>query len=201
MNEEAGRERPVSVILRSFVNGAAAMSASARIFLIGPMGSGKTTIGQKLAAELKLEFVDADRVIEERCGADVAWIFDKEGEEGFREREERVIGELTQRDGIVLATGGGAVLRAANRRALAGRGTVIYLHASAEQQLERTRQDRNRPLLRTPNPAKTLRDLMTTRAPLYRQTADLTIDATNHPAHSIVKAILQELELRGAIRT
>ena len=170
------------------------MSAPARVFLIGPMGAGKTTIGQKLATELKLEFLDSDQIIEERCGTDIAWIFDMEGEEGFRDREQQAIEELTLRDNILLATGGGAVLRSANRKALATRGTVIYLHTDPAQQLARARQDRHRPLLRTPNPAQTLRDLMAVREPLYRQTADYVVDASNQPIHGVVKDILRALE-------
>ena len=114
------------------------------VFLIGPMGAGKSTIGRLLSQELKFEFYDSDKVIEDRCGADIPWIFDKEGEAGFREREESVIDELTQQKGIVLSTGGGAVLRAENRQHLASRGTVIYLCTSVEQQLARTARSRSK---------------------------------------------------------
>ena len=120
------------------------------VFLIGPMGAGKSTIGRLLSQELKYEFFDSDKVIEERCGADIPWIFDKEGEAGFREREESVIDELTQQKGIVLSTGGGAVLRSENRQHLASRGTVIYLCTSVDQQLARTARDRNRRYSRRP---------------------------------------------------
>ena len=129
------------------------MKNKRNIFLVGPMGAGKSSIGKQLAQQLKMEFVDTDRVIEERTGADIDWIFDLEGEEGFRLREEGIIEELTAMQGIVLATGGGAVISAKNRTLLAARGTVIYLETSIEQQLERTRRDKKRPLLQnTDNP-------------------------------------------------
>lgn len=123
------------------------------------MGAGKSTIGRLLSAELKLEFFDSDKVIEERCGANIPWIFDMEGESGFREREEQAIDELTQMGSIVLATGGGVVMREANRRHLSARGTVVYLCTSVEQQLARTAKDKNRPLLQAENPERILRDL------------------------------------------
>jgi len=139
------------------------------------MGAGKSTIGRLLSAELKLEFIDSDKVIEERCGANIPWIFDMEGEAGFREREEQAIDELTQLSGIVLATGGGVVMREANRRHLASRGIVVYLCTSVEQQLARTAKDRNRPLLQTEDPERILRELFARRDPLYREIADIII--------------------------
>ncbi len=147
-----------------------------RVFLVGPMGAGKTTIGRALAHKLKLEFFDSDREIEERTGADIPWIFDVEGEAGFRDREQQVIADLTQRNGILLATGGGVVMRPENRSALAGRGIVIYLYTSVDQQIERTGHDRHRPLLQGPDPAQTLRDLMAVRDPLYREIADYIVE-------------------------
>ena len=116
------------------------------------MGAGKSTIGRLLSQELRFEFHDSDKVIEQRCGADIPWIFEKEGEQGFREREEQVIDELTQLSGIVLATGGGAVMREQNRIHLGSRGTVVYLCTSVDQQLARTGRDRNRPMLQTEDP-------------------------------------------------
>jgi len=153
------------------------------------MGSGKTTVGGLLARHLGLEFVDSDRVIEERAGADIPWIFDVEGEAGFRDREQRVVDELTRRDGILLATGGGVVLRAENRAALAGRGTVVYLNATLEQQQSRTSRDRNRPLLRGDDPERTLRDLMVVRDPLYREIADHVIDTEGLGARTVARRL------------
>lgn len=140
------------------------------------MGAGKSTIGRLLAKELRLPFKDSDKEIELRTGANIPWIFDKEGEPGFRDREQAMIAELCASDGVVLATGGGAVMREANRRALHAGGRVVYLHASVEQQVGRTARDRNRPLLRTADPAKTLRDLLAIRDPLYREIADLVVE-------------------------
>ncbi|MDK2776895.1 MAG: shikimate kinase AroK [Pseudomonadota bacterium] len=151
------------------------MKRSQSVFLVGPMGAGKSTIGRLLSSELKLEFIDSDKVIEDKCGADIPWIFDMEGEDGFREREEQAIDELTLRNDIVLATGGGVVMREANRRHLSSRGTVVYLCTSVEQQLARTARDKNRPLLQTENPEAVLRELFARRDPLYREIADIII--------------------------
>lgn len=140
------------------------------------MGAGKSTIGRMLSNELKLEFFDSDKVIEERCGANIPWIFDMEGESGFREREEQAIDELTQRDDIVLATGGGVVMRESNRQHLSSRGIVVYLRTSVEQQIIRTAKDKNRPLLQAENPQKILADLFAIRDPLYLSIADIVIE-------------------------
>ncbi|GAA6146840.1 MAG: shikimate kinase AroK [Thalassolituus sp.] len=164
------------------------------VFLIGPMGAGKSTIGRLLSQELKFEFYDSDKVIEDRCGADIPWIFDKEGEAGFREREESVIDELTQQKGIVLSTGGGAVLRAENRQHLASRGTVIYLCTSVEQQLARTARDRNRPLLQTANPEAVLRKLFEERDPLYRSVADIIIETDQRNPRWVIQDLKKRLE-------
>ena len=157
------------------------MSKHGNVILIGPMGAGKSTIGRQLAQILNYEFVDSDHEIEARTGADIPWIFDVEGEEGFRRREESVIDELTLRDGVVLATGGGAVTREANRRVISARGIVIYLKTSIEQQLARTAKDRKRPLLQHAEPRKVLTELMKTREPLYLEVADHVVetDASN----------------------
>ena len=128
-----------------------------RIFLVGPMGAGKTTIGRRLAKDLHKTFLDADQELEKRTGASVALIFDVEGESGFREREMRIIDELTLTDDVVLATGGGAVLNSQNRDALSSRGFVVYLHAAVEELIERTRRDANRQLLNTDEPAAKMR--------------------------------------------
>lgn len=164
------------------------------VFLIGPMGAGKSTIGRLLSQELKYEFFDSDKVIEERCGADIPWIFDKEGEAGFREREESVIDELTQQKGIVLSTGGGAVLRGENRQHLASRGTVIYLCTSVEQQLARTARDRNRPLLQTADPEAVLRKLFAERDPLYRSVADIIIETDQRNPRWVIQELKKRLK-------
>jgi len=168
------------------------------IFLIGPMGAGKSTIGRTLAKELKLDFYDSDEVIEERTGADIAWIYDVEGEEGYRRREQKVIEELTQKNNIVLATGGGVIMTAENRNALAGRGTVIYLKTSLQQQFERTKRDSTkRPMLQTPNLEERLEKLRNDHEPLYEELADVSFDTdkltVKAVANNIVKYIYGEV--------
>lgn len=164
------------------------------IFLIGPMGAGKTTIGKQLALELKLKFYDSDHEIEKRCGAEISWIFDMEGEAGFRVREEKIIEELTQLNKIVLATGGGVVLSAENRRHLHSRGLVIYLLATVNQQLDRTRHDQKRPLLQNVDDTEgTLRALMEKRDPLYREIADHMVETNHRSAKAVSKEIAQYL--------
>lgn len=158
------------------------------------MGAGKSTIGRLLAKELHLPFKDSDKEIEVRTGADIPWIFDVEGEQGFREREQAAIADLCREDGLVLATGGGAILREANRAALHAGGRVIYLHTSVEQQLERTARDRNRPLLRTADPERVLRELLAIRDPLYREIADVIIETDQRPPRLVVQEILSRLE-------
>ena len=169
------------------------MAAGQRVFLVGPMGAGKTTIGRQLAQILHLEFLDSDQAIEARAGADIPWIFDVEGEAVFRDREARMIDELTQRDGIVLATGGGAILRPENRQLLAERGSVVYLHASIKQQVERTAKDRNRPLLQVPDPEGRLRELMAERDPLYREIADHIAETDGLSARSVAQQLAEAL--------
>lgn len=163
------------------------------LILIGPMGAGKSTIGRLLAKELRLPFKDSDKEIEQRTGADIPWIFDVEGEQGFREREQAVIEDLCAVDGLVLATGGGAVMRAENRAALRAGGRVVYLHASVEQQIDRTSRDRNRPLLRAANPGKVLADLFAIRDPLYREIADVVIETDERAPRLVVQEILDRL--------
>ena len=158
------------------------------LFLVGPMGSGKSAIGRRLARELGREFVDSDEVIEERTGVDIAYIFEKEGEGGFRKRERAVIGELVSRPGIVLATGGGAILDAVNRKALASHGIVIYLHTSVTQQLRRTRGNK-RPLLNRGDRRQILEELMQVREPLYREIADLVVETDGRTVASVVREI------------
>lgn len=173
------------------------MMRSLNLFLIGPMGAGKSTIGKQLAKELKLEFYDADQEIEARAGADIAWIFDVEGEEGFRKREAAVIDELTQLQGIVLATGGGAVLNAESRNRLAARGTVVYLHTTVEQQVRRTARDKRRPLLQNvtsdPDDPK-LKDMMQSRDPLYREIADVVVSTDGRTVRSVASEVIRLLE-------
>ncbi|WP_237059544.1 shikimate kinase AroK [Microbulbifer sediminum] len=149
------------------------------IFLVGPMGAGKSTIGKLLAAELQLPFADSDRVLEERTGADIPWIFDVEGEEGFRRRESDVLRELASGPVQVVATGGGIVLAEENRRQLRKHGLVVYLQASVDQLLERTSKNSNRPLLQVPDPRARIEELLRERDPLYREVADIICD-TDH---------------------
>ncbi|KAA6185519.1 shikimate kinase AroK [Thiohalocapsa marina] len=164
------------------------------IFLIGPMGAGKSTIGRQLAQALGYEFQDSDAEIQRRTGVDIATIFEFEGEAGFRNRERQVIEEMVQQENIVLATGGGAVLLPENRQQLTARGLVIYLHCSPEQQYARTARDRGRPLLETPDPQQRLRDLMEEREPIYRQVADLVVSTERRGTASVVKEIRRRLE-------
>lgn len=161
------------------------------------MGAGKTAIGRELARQLKLEFLDADHEVERRTGADIALIFEKEGEPGFRRREREVIEELTRREGVVLATGGGAVLDPANREALKSRGFVIYLKASVDAQAARTAQNRNRPLLHTDDREARLKELYAVRAPLYESLAEVTVDTDSGQVKQISQRIMQELGRRG----
>ncbi len=167
---------------------------SNNIFLVGPMGAGKTTIGRQLATSLKLDFKDSDHEIVRRTGASIPLIFEIEGEEGFRRRESEVIDSLTQEQNLVLATGGGAVLREENRHHLRLRGTVIYLYASVEQLLLRTSKDRNRPLLQTADPRAKLEQLMEQRDPLYREVADMVVHTDERSIRSVIKEILVRLQ-------
>ena len=164
------------------------------IFLVGPMGAGKSTIGRQLAQSLGYEFQDSDHEIQRRTGVDISTIFEYEGEDGFRNRERQVIEDLAAQENMVLATGGGAVLLSENRQQLAARGLVIYLHCSPEQQYARTARDRNRPLLDTDDPQQRLRDLMAEREPIYRQVADLVVSTERRGTSSVVKEIRRRLE-------
>ena len=164
------------------------------VILVGPMGAGKSTIGRLLAKELRLPFKDSDKEIEARTGADIPWIFDVEGEQGFREREQAVIAELCDQGDMVLATGGGVVMRPENRAALRSGGCVVYLHASVEQQIHRTAKDRNRPLLRTADPAKVLADLLALRDPLYREVADVIVETDERPPRMVVQQIIERIQ-------
>ncbi|MCG7897227.1 MAG: shikimate kinase AroK [Candidatus Thiodiazotropha lotti] len=163
------------------------------LFLIGPMGAGKTTVGRQLAEQFRKEFIDSDLEIQRRTGVDIPTIFEFEGEQGFRQREQEVIDELTQRDEVVLATGGGAVINEQNRKALSSRGLVIYLHCTVDQQYERTHRDKNRPLLQTDDPMAKLKSLMAERDPLYRQTADLLISTEGRNTQAVVQDIRKQI--------
>lgn len=166
------------------------MAQHPNLFLVGPMGAGKSTLGRHLAQVLGRPFYDSDRVIEERTGADIPWIFDMEGEDGFRRREAEVIDELTTKSDIVLATGGGAVLRDENRSNLHQRGCVIYLWTPVELQLQRTRNDRNRPLLQQDDPEAVLTRLFEERDPLYREVAHHVIPTTSGNMRKVTDQVL-----------
>ena len=168
-------------------------TCTTNIILVGPMGAGKSTLGRLLARALKRPFYDSDQVIEERCGAGIPWIFDLEGEEGFRQRETQIIAELTALEGIVLATGGGAVLRPENREKLRAGGLVIFLRTTVNQQLARTRKSTHRPLLQTPNPRERLEAMRLERDPLYEKTAHLTINTDQRPPRQVVMDIKKQL--------
>jgi shikimate kinase len=176
------------------------MAKADNIFLIGPMGAGKSTIGRLLAAELHLPFCDTDKAIEDRCGADIPWIFDVEGEDGFRARESSMLAELSEDNGLVLATGGGIILLAENRKMLRSRGFVVYLRASVDQQTARTAKDKNRPLLKLGEPREVLEELMLVRDPLYTEVADMMIDTDSRSPKDVAKDIakkLREEQIRG----
>jgi len=163
------------------------------IYLVGPMGSGKTTIGQRLARKLGLAFYDSDQEIEARTGASVNLIFDIEGEAGFRERERQVLAELTAQRGVLLATGGGTVVSPENRKLLGSTGIVVYLRTSVRQQLERLRRDRSRPLLQTRNKEHKLKELAEQRDPLYEELADLVFPSRSRNIDSAVDQILEAI--------
>lgn len=168
------------------------MSAK-NIILIGPMGSGKSTIGQLLANRLNRDFFDSDFYIEEKTGVDIPRIFDIEGEEGFRVRETRALEELTARNNVVLATGGGAVIRQENRDLLKKSGFIIFLDTSVDQQLERLQHDKKRPLLQTENPRERLEKLLSERKPLYLELADLRIPTDRKFARKVASEIMPQL--------
>ena len=160
------------------------------IFLIGPMGAGKSAVGRHLARVLHLEFVDSDDEVERRTGVDIPFIFEKEGEEGFRKREAAAINDLSKRDKVVLATGGGAVILDENRSHLGGRGYVVYLYTSVDQQVARTAKGRARPLLENGDRRRILEELLETRDPLYREIADLVVETDGRKVKSVADEII-----------
>lgn len=172
----------------------AAMSRADNVFLIGPMGAGKSTIGRHLAELLNKEFQDSDHEIEKRTGASIPLIFEIEGETGFRNRESAIIDDLTLRSNVVLATGGGVILSADNCSTLHSRGVVVYLHAPLETLLLRTRRDRRRPLLQTADRRSTLEGILKAREPVYRQTADIVVETSHRSPASVAREIARKLE-------
>jgi shikimate kinase len=174
------------------------MTENRKLFLIGPMGSGKSAVGRRLAGLLGLSFYDSDDEIEARTGVDIAYIFEKEGESGFRKRESVVIAELAMLDGIVLATGGGAAEDSDTRHLLGANGTVVYLYTGVEEQKRRTGKSRNRPLLNNGDPAEVLERLMQLRDPQYREIADLIVTTDGRQVAAVTKEIQQELAAGSA---
>ena len=169
------------------------------ISLVGLPGSGKSTVGRQIARRLKLPFLDSDHVIEERLGCSIRDYFEREGEASFRDVEESVIDELTGLSGGVLSTGGGAVLRPANRQRLNDRSHVVYLRSSPEELFRRLRHDVSRPLLQVADPLSRLRDLYAERDPLYRETAHFVIETGRPSVSTLVNMIAMQLELAGIV--
>lgn len=169
------------------------MAEKRNIFLIGPMGAGKSTIGRHLASQLHMQFFDTDSEIERRTGADIAWVFDVEGEAGFRVREETVIDDLTQEQGIVLATGGGSIISKESRNHLSARGIVVYLETTIDKQVARTQRDKRRPLLQTDDPREVLEGLASERNPLYEEVADYRVKTDEQSAKAVANQIIELL--------
>jgi shikimate kinase len=174
--------------------------ANANVFFVGLMGAGKTTVGRAVARRLQRSFIDSDHEIEARTGARIPVIWELEGEEGFRQREACVIDELSQRDGIVLATGGGAVLRDDTRERLKNRGLVIYLRANPHDLWQRTRRDKNRPLLQTDDPRGKLEALFKVRDPLYQECAHFIVETGRPTVNNLVNMVLMQLEMAGVVK-
>ena len=169
------------------------MKQPQNVFLIGPMWAGKSAVGRQLSKMLHLSFLDSDDEIESRTGVDIPFIFEKEGEEGFRKREAKVIDDLSGMDGIVLATGGGAIVDAQNRSHLGARGFVVYLFTTVDQQVARTLKGRERPLLAKGDSREILEELMVFRDPLYREIADLTVETDGRKVNAVASEILERL--------
>jgi shikimate kinase len=167
------------------------------VFLVGPMGSGKSAVGRQLAQRLALEFIDSDEEIEARTGVDISYIFEREGEAGFRNREAEVIDAITRREGVLVSTGGGAILDAGTRERLRARGRVVYLRTSVDQQLARTRRSNDRPLLNNDDPRGTLERLFEQRAPLYAEVAEIVVDTDGRKVKTVVDQICRQLGVEG----
>ena len=170
------------------------------VFLIGPMGVGKTTIGKMLAKELGLQFIDTDEEVERRAGANIAWIFDVEGEEGFRTRETNVLDDLTQQSKVLLATGRGSILKLENRRFIGSRGVVVSLETTVEMQIKRTEKDKKRPLLQQGDPREILTRLKAERDPIYQELADIRITLGDSNSRKVVNSIIRKLEQENYIK-
>lgn len=174
------------------------MAANPNIYLVGPMGAGKTTIGRRIAEIKSMQFVDSDHEVEKRTGVDISFIFDMEGEEGFRKREHKMIAELCEHTNTVMATGGGAILTRDTRDLLSARGVVVYLETSLEQQLARTHHADNRPLLEGSEDVEgTLTQIQEERDPLYRGIADLVVPTGDQHARKLARQIVEQLEAIG----
>ena len=173
--------------------------AKRNIYLIGPTGSGKTAVGRQLARDTGLKFLDSDQEIEKRTGVEVGFIFEKEGEAGFREREIEMINELTQQQGVIVATGGGAILAKESRERLEASGVVVYLKTGINEQLKRTGRSRKRPLLNHANPRGVLEEMAVTRGPLYEEIADLCLDTSGQRVRAVAQKLKQMLEADGAL--
>ncbi|HEX6929369.1 MAG TPA: shikimate kinase [Gammaproteobacteria bacterium] len=169
------------------------------IILIGPMGAGKSSIGRRLAGMLDLPFLDTDQVIQDRSGVDIDFIFEKEGEAGFRRREEAVFADLLDGDAAVIATGGGVILGSANRARMKSHGAVVFLETSVEWQLARTRRGRHRPLLATDDPRARLAEIYAEREPLYRDCATVTVNTDGRRVTAVANAVFEALTLAGAL--
>ena len=161
------------------------------IFIVGPMGSGKSTVGKIISDELFLGFLDTDEEIEARTGASIDWIFDLEGEDGFRKRESSILQDLAEKNSIVLSTGGGIILKEENREILSSRGTVFYLATPISVQLERTAKDKDRPLLKNGDPKEILTKLHKDRKNLYESVADHIVDTENKSSHEVASEIIK----------
>lgn len=170
--------------------------ARQNIYLIGPTGSGKTAVGRQLARDTGLQFHDSDQEIEKRTGVEIAFIFEKEGEAGFRERESEMLRELSELDGAIIATGGGAILAPENRRCLSNSGVVVYLKTGVDEQLKRTGRSRARPLLNTSNPRQVLEEMARVRSPLYEEIAELTIDTSRQRVRTVARKVRNDLAAR-----